>query len=142
MRIATEWVIVAGMGARAGVGVVAVLAAGIAAAAGYLGDWFSGLGLPFGGGPAATTTASKDVAKDEVKADGGRTRVVVQGEQCMLAGDATPRACDAVCKEVPASASGATSAADVDATVGSQATVDALRACLQGRGVKVQVLSE
>lgn len=133
MRTAAASVIVASMSARRNrVGVVAVLVAGVAALAGYLNNWFAGLGLPFGGPPGAS--APKSV--DEPAEASGKARIVVQGEQCMLAGEAAPRSCDAVCKEVSAGA------ADVDATVGSQRTVDALRACLQGRGVKIQVLSE
>lgn len=120
------------MSARARVGVVAVLVAGIAAAAAYLNNWLAGVGLPLGG--PTEVSAPKDV--DRADAPAARGRVVVQGERCMLAGDAAPRACDAACADVKGKE------VDIDATVGAQKTVDDLRACLQQRGVKVRVDSE
>jgi hypothetical protein len=95
--------------------------------------------LPLGGPPGVT--APKDV--DRADGSGARPRIAVQGEQCMLAGDAAPRACVDVCAETTSAGSaGGKKEVEIDATVGAQKTVDALRACLQGRGVKVRVDSE
>jgi hypothetical protein len=109
-----------------------VLAAAIAALAGYVNNCFTGLGLGPGAAPAAAPAPAKEIAAAAVAV--ARARIVVQGEQCRL-GDAAPRPCDAVCAEVEG-------AAEVEATAGAQRTVDALRTCLQGRGVKVQVVAE
>jgi hypothetical protein len=115
------------------VGVLAIFAALVAA---YFGICLTGLGLP-GPGPSAPSSDAAP-ARTEGKAAGGEARgsVVVQGEQCKLAADAAPRDCKAVCQEV----TGKT--VDVDATGGAQRTVDALRTCLQARGLKVSVQSE
>lgn len=138
MRIPPAWSIVADVSSRSPrVGFLAVLVALAAGAAGYLNNCFAGLGLPLGGpGAGASKQEAANLTKKAEEAAAGPARVVVQGEQCLLAGEATPRACDVVCAEVPAGV------ASVDATVGSQRAVDALKACLQARGVKPQVVSE
>lgn len=113
-----------------------MLAGAVAVAAGYLNNCFTGLGLGPGQGagpPAAAQEAPKPDAKVEAPA---RVRVVVQGEQCRLDGDTAAQGCEALCQAVTASA------AEVEATAGTQGAVDGLKSCLQGRGIKVQVLSE
>lgn len=140
LRSGAGWVMVANVSdppksSRGGtLGVLAIFAALIAA---YFGNCLTGLGLP-GPGPSAPASSDATPAKSAGKAGDGeaRGRVVVQGEQCRLAADAAPRDCQAVCKEV------AGKTVDVDATAGAQRTVDALRTCLQDRGLKVSVQSE
>lgn len=116
-------------------GLVAVLGALVALVAGYLNDCFVGFGLSPGTGspPAAAPVASEK----SPAAASGKLRVVVQGEQCRLDDATTLRDCAGVCAEP---AAGAT--VEVEATAGAQRAVEALRTCLQGRGVKVQVVSE
>ncbi len=120
------------------VGPVAALGVVLVLISAYLGNCFTGLGLP-GPGPGAPAAKDSAARKTEEKAAGERAapaRLVVQGEQCRLGDDPTLRSCDAACAEVPGGR------AEVDATAGAQRTVEALRTCLQGRKVKVQVLSE
>jgi hypothetical protein len=112
------------------VGILAFLAAAVALAAGYLNNCFVGFGLSPGAGLAPAEM--KDAKLDKATT----VRVVVQGEHCRKDGDTATLACDVVCKQVTAGA------AEVEATVGAQRTVDALKACLQARGVKVQVVSD
>jgi len=131
---------VAGVSRPARVGILVVLAGAIAVAAGYLNNCFTGLGLGPGQGagqPQAAVDAAKDIAKDITKAEApAKVRVVVQGEQCRMDGDTAARGCEELCKTITASA------AEVEATAGTQGAVDGLKSCLQGRGIKVQVLSE
>ncbi|MBA3547345.1 MAG: hypothetical protein H0T76_12735 [Nannocystis sp.] len=122
------------------VGIFAVLAVAIAVAAGYLNNCFTGLGFGPGQGAGqleATKDVAKDAARDVTKIDPtGKVRVVVQGEHCRMEGDKATQSCEDLCKEIVASA------ADVEATAGTQGTVDRFKSCLQARGIKVQVLSE
>lgn len=116
-----------------------MLAGAIAVAAGYLNNCFTGLGFGPGQGTGQplTTDVTKDVTKADAKADAtAKVRVVVQGEQCRMDGDTAAQSCEDLCKKLTASA------IEVEATAGTQATVDSLKSCLQGRGIKVQVLSE
>ena len=122
------------------VGPVALLGVVIALVAAYLGNCFQGLGFGVGNG-AGTKEVEKGAAMakktvGEATDAAAKARVTVQGERCRLGDEATPRACDVVCKEVGGAA------AEVEATAGAQRTVEALRTCLQGRGIKVQVVSE
>ena len=128
---------------RAGtLGILVILAALVAA---YFGNCLSGLGLPGPGPGPASPTATTGVkpaeehggeASGKISDEDARARIVVAGEQCRLAAETSPRDCQAVCDEVTGKA------AELDATAGAQRTVDALRTCLQGRGLKVSVLSE
>jgi len=115
-----------------------VLAGAIAVAAGYVNNCFTGLGFAPGAGTGqAEVKATKDVTTSGTKADAtGKLRVVVQGEHCRVDGDATTQGCEDLCKIIKATA------VDVEATAGTQGMVDRLKTCLQGRGIKVQVLSE
>lgn len=109
-----------------------MLAGAIAVAAGYVNNCFTGLGFAPGAG-----TGQAEVKVDATKAGAtGKVRVVVQGEHCRMDGDATTQDCEGLCKQIKASA------VDVEATAGTQAMVDRMKGCLQGRGLKVQVLSE
>jgi hypothetical protein len=127
---------VAGVSKPARVGILAVLAGAVAIAAGYVNNCFTGLGL----GPGAGASGQADVSKkkDDVKpvAAPAKVRVIVQGEHCRMDGEAATQKCDDLCRTVKADA------VDVEATVGAQGTVDSFKACLIGRGLKVQVLSE
>ncbi|MDC0715886.1 hypothetical protein [Nannocystis bainbridge] len=115
-------------------GFVVLLAALVALVAGYLNDCFVGFGLsPNAGSPAPAAESAKPAATPAQT----RVRVVVQGEQCRLGEASEARACDAVCAD---QAAGTT--VEIEATAGSQRAVEALRACLQGRGAKAQVVSE
>lgn len=116
------------------VGFIAVLAAAIAVAAGYVNNCFSGIGLGPGQGPGTAAEVKQDAEKRPEPATSGR--IVVQGEHCRLDGDATTQACDDLCNKIKATA------IDIEATVGAHGTVERLRACLQGRGIKVQIRSE
>lgn len=108
-----------------------MLVGAIAVAAGYVNNCFTGLGFAPGAG-----TGQAEV-KDVTRADAtGKLRVVVQGEHCRVDGDATTQGCEDLCKLIKATA------VDVEATAGTQGMVDRLKTCLQGRGIKVQVLSE
>lgn len=122
---------------------MALLAALVALVAAYFNGCLSGYGLGSGLGSgqgptraevAAKVNEVKDRVKDSVQGP-QRDRIVVQGEQCRRDGEVPTRACDVVCAEVEG-------AAEIEATGGAQRTVDALKACLQARGVKVQVVSE
>lgn len=109
-----------------------MLAGAVAVAAGYLNNCFTGLGF----GPGQSTgqiEAKKDVTKAEPT---GKVRVVVQGEHCRMDGDTTTQGCEDLCKTIQAST------VEVEATAGTQGMVDRLKSCLQGRGLKVQVISE
>jgi len=118
----------------------ATLAVLIALVGAYLGNCFQGLGLSAGDGKGARAVqdGAATVRKTIDEATDGplKARVTVQGERCRLSDEKTPRDCDAVCKELSGGL------AEVEATAGAQRTVDALRTCLQGRGVKVTVLAE
>ena len=121
-------------------GVVALLGLAVALIAGYLGNCFQGLGLGVGEGEGArkveagVATARKTVgAATEAAA---KARVTVEGERCRLGDDVALRDCDEVCEQLDGPA------AEVEATAGAQRTVEALRTCLQRRGLKVQVVSE
>lgn len=122
-----------------------MLGALVALAVGYLNDCFSGLGLspPGAGAPAQAVEPTKveeaEPAKVEPATQGqaAKLRVVVEGELCRLDGAGEARSCEAVCAEL---AEGAT--VEVEATAGAQRTVEALRGCLQGRGVKAKVEAE
>jgi hypothetical protein len=57
--------------------------------------------------------------------------IVVKSEQCVV-GTGEPAPCEAACK---AEAITPATRVEVDATEGAHATVEALRACLTGRGV-------
>jgi hypothetical protein len=118
------------------VGILAVLAGAVAVAAGYVNNCFTGLG--FGSGAGTSGLADVGKKKDDVKpaAAPAKVRVIVQGEHCRMDGDAATQKCDDLCRSIKAEA------VDVEATVGAQGTVDGLKACLLGRGLKVQVLSE
>lgn len=109
-----------------------MLAVAIAVAAGYLNNCFTGLGFGPGQGPGPVE-AKNNVPKADAT---GKVRVVVQGEQCRMDGDTTTQGCEDLCKTIQASA------VDVEATAGTQGMVDRFKSCLQGRGIKVQVLSE
>lgn len=111
-----------------------MLAGAIAVAAGYVNNCFTGLGFAPGAGTGqAEVKATRDVTKADAT---GKLRVVVQGEHCRVDGDATTQGCEDLCKIIKATA------VDVEATAGTQGMVDRLKICLQGRGIKVQVLSE
>lgn len=118
---------------------MALLAALVALIAAYFNGCLAGVGLGPGQAPTRAEVAAKvDAVKDRVKASvegPPRDRIIVQGEQCRHDYEVPTRACDVVCKEVEG-------AAEIEATGGAQRAVDALKACLQGRGVKVQVVSE
>ncbi len=113
-----------------------MLAGAVAVAAGYVNNCFTG----FGFGSGAGTSGQADVGKkqDDVKpaAAPAKVRVIVQGEHCRMDGETATQKCDDLCRSIKADA------VDVEATVGAQGTVDSLKACLLGRGLKVQVLSE
>ncbi len=117
-----------------------MLAGALALAAGYLNNCFTGLGLGPGQGTGlveATKDVAQDVTKPVAKADAtAKVRVVVQGEQCRMDGDSSAHGCEDLCTKITASA------VDIEATAGTQGMVDSLKSCLQGRGIKVQVLSE
>lgn len=118
---------------------MALLAALVALVAAYFNGCLNGYGLGSGQGPtraevAAKVNEVKDRVKDSVQGP-QRDRIVVQGELCRHDYEVPTRACDVVCAEVEG-------AAEIEATGGAQRTVDALKACLQARGVKVQVVSE
>jgi hypothetical protein len=137
LRNAAQSVIVAGVSDRprpSRAGFVAFLGVLVALVAGYLNDCFSGLGLSPNAGQAVPAAA--EPAKPAAKAE-GRVRVVIQGEQCRVGDGAPLRLCDAVCAE---QAAGTT--VEIEATAGAQRAVDALRACVQGRGARAQVVSE
>lgn len=118
------------------VGFVAFLGLLVALVAGYLNDCFVGLGLSPGTGTPAAAPAAP-AAKPAAADVGATIRIVVQGEQCRVDDKAPLRACAVVCAEQPEAAS-----FEIEATAGAQRTVEALRACLQGRGAKVRVASE
>ena len=112
-----------------------MLAGAVALAAGYLNNCFTGLG--FAPGRSAGQVEAKPDVVDVTKADApAKVRVVVQGERCRIDGVATLQNCEDLCNSIQASA------AEVEATAGTQGTVDQFKTCLQGRGIKVQVLSE
>ena len=145
LRRGAGWVIVANVSdrpksSRAG-GLGLLLIAGAAVAA-YLGNCLGSLGLPGPGAtpPAPATATDKPATDKPATGKAGpaeaRVRIVVEGEQCRSDGEPTPRDCKTVCEL----ATGKT--AELDATAGAQGTVDALRTCLQDRGLKVSVLSE
>ena len=120
------------------VGLVAFLGVLVALVAGYLNDCFVGFGLSPGTGAPAAPAAAPAAPAAQPAADVGATiRIVVQGEQCRVDDKAPLRACEAVCAEQPDSAT-----FEIEATAGAQRAVEALRACLQGRGAKVRVASE
>lgn len=114
-------------------GFLAFLGLLVALVAGYLNDCFSGLGLPALSG---TTAPKASEAAAPGKSGEGRARVVVTGETCRVGDAAAAGDCAAACQ----AASGA--AVEIEATAGAQGTVDALRSCLQKRGLKVHVVSE
>ncbi len=112
-----------------------MLVGAIAVAAGYVNNCFTGLGFAPGAGTGQAEV--KAVTTADPKADAtGKLRVVVQGEHCRVDGDATTQGCEDLCKIIKATA------VDVEATAGTQGMVDRLKTCLQGRGIKVQVLSD
>lgn len=118
-------------------GVFALLAVLVALVGAYLGNCFQGLGLSAGDGRGAKQVqegAAK--AKKAVGEAAAKARVTVEGERCRLGDEASPRGCDAVCRDLSGGA------AEIEATAGAQRTVDTLRSCLQGRGVKVTVLAD
>jgi hypothetical protein len=137
LRNAAHWVIVAAVSSRARparLGLLAVLGALVALVAGYFNDCFGGLGLS----PGAPTRAVPAVEATKTAADtAGKVRVVVQGELCRLDSSTELRACDLVCADQVAG-----STVEVEATAGAQRAVEALQACVKGRGAKVQVVSE
>lgn len=109
-----------------------MLAGAVAVAAGYINNCFTGLGFAPGAG-----TGQAEVKSDVKQADANsKVRVVVQGEHCRMDGDAATQGCEDLCKRLKASA------VELEATTGTQAMVDRMKGCLQGRGLKVQVLSE
>jgi hypothetical protein len=118
-------------------GPLAVVAALVALVAGYLNDCFAGLGLaPAPGGKIDT---AREVVQEKVKQTAEAVKavpVVVQGEKCRV-GDTPLRACEEVCGEQAAGAQ-----IEVVAAEGTHRTVEALRECLKGRGVKVKLNSE
>lgn len=122
------------------VGPVALLGLAVALVAGYLGNCFEGVGLGVGNGAGVrkvekgVVTATKTVGAATDAA--AKARITVEGERCRLGDEGPLGACDEACKAVEGAA------AEVEATAGAQHTVEALRTCLQGRGVKVQVVSE
>lgn len=124
---------VASVSRPARVGIVAVLAGAVAVAAGYVNNCFTGLGFAPGAGTGQAEVSKPDVTRADAS---GKLRVVVQGEHCRIDGDATTQGCEDLCKQVKATA------VDIEATAGTQGMVDRLKTCLQGRGLKVQVLSE
>lgn len=107
----------------------------IALVAGYFSNCFGGLGLPGPGTDAPTVRDSANSERPAATGEATRTRVVVQGEQCRVGDDPSPGTCEAACAKL-------TGTAEIEATAGTQRTVDALRKCLQARGVKVQIQSE
>lgn len=109
-----------------------MLAGAVAVAAGYLNNCFTGLGFGPGQGPGQLE-ANHQVTKADAT---GKLRVVVQGEHCRMDGDTTTQGCEALCKTIQAKT------VEVEATAGTQGMVDRLKSCLQGRGLKVQVISE
>lgn len=119
-------------------GPLAVLAALVALVAGYVNDCFSGLG--FAPAPGGRVDEVREVPREErapaASGEVTRTRILVQGEQCRV-GEAAARACDLVCAELAPNAE-----VDVEATTGTQKTVEALRACLKERGVKAHMVAE
>ena len=118
-------------------GLFAFLALLVALVGAYLGNCFQGLGL--GAGVKKDVKKDAAIAKEIVgeSADAAaRARVIVEGERCRLGDESKPRSCEAVCKDLGGGA------AEIQATTGAQRTVDALRTCLQGRGVKVTVIAD
>lgn len=117
-----------------------LLAGLVALIAAYLGNCFQGLGLSAGDGKGAKEVqegaAKAREAVSEATDAAARARVTVDGERCRLGDEASPRGCDAVCRDLGGGA------AEIEATTGAQRTVDALKSCLQGRGVKVTVLAD
>ena len=116
------------------------LALVIALVAGYLGNCFQGLGLSAGDGKGAKEVqegaAKAKKAVGEATDAAAKARVTVEGERCRLGDEVDPRGCDAVCRDLGGGA------AEIEATAGAQRTVDTLKSCLQGRGVKVTVLAD
>ena len=122
-------------------GLFAFLALLVALVGAYLGNCFQGLGLGAGTGAGVKKDVKEGaaIAREIVgeSADAAaRARVIVEGERCRLGDETRPRSCDAVCKDLGGGA------AEIQATTGAQRTVDALRTCLQGRGVKVTVIAD
>jgi hypothetical protein len=120
--------------------VFALLAVLCALIGAYLGNCFQGLGLSAGDGKGAKEVqegaAKAKKAVGEATEAAAKARVTVEGERCRLGDEASPRGCDAVCRDLGGGA------AEVEATAGAQRTVDTLKSCLQGRGVKVTVLAD
>ncbi|WAS97173.1 hypothetical protein [Nannocystis punicea] len=115
------------------VGFLALLTALVGLVAAYLNGCLVGLGLSAN---AIRKQTAAETAKPTAQAD-ARVRVVVQGEQCRLDGRGPLQACDTWCAE---QAPG--TAVEIEATAGAQRAVEGLRTCLQGRGIKAQVVSE
>jgi hypothetical protein len=118
-------------------GPLAAVAALVALVAGYVNDCFSGLG--FAPAPGGRVDEAREVVGEKVQRTAeaiARPRVVVKGEQCRV-GDVGLRPCATVCDELAAGVD-----VEVEATAGTQQTVEALRACLKRRGVKVHLVAE
>ena len=122
-------------------GLFAFLALLVALVGAYLGNCLQGLGLGAGTGAGVKkdvkegAAIAREIVGESADAD-ARARVIVEGERCRLGDETKPRSCDAVCKDLGGGA------AEIQATTGAQRTVDALRTCLQGRGVKVTVIAD
>lgn len=117
---------------------LAILAIGVAVLAAWLGDCLPGLGGGGGGAPAPEGS-SPPPAPAEQKAEPaendepqGTIEIAVQGEECRR-GDEAPVQCPALCDALPTEGVKERRVV-VDATLGTHAAVEALRACLRDAG--------
>lgn len=113
-------------------GVVALLIAGVVAAGYFIRDCLPSFGG--GKGPGAGGAESTEKSEKKTDADKNTVSIVVKGEQCSLAG-ADAMDCAALCEQLKGQHAPDTRV-EIDTTVGTQATVDGFKSCLETGGFR------
>ena len=112
-----------------------LLAGIIALAIAYLRGCIPGLGVGGdpGSAPAESSKSSKSAPATDEAAAGTALRITVDGDRCKR-GSEPPAPCDQVCGALPTDAK--EQRVEVDGTLGTHATVDALKKCLDAKGFR------
>ncbi|OIP41842.1 MAG: hypothetical protein AUK47_05675 [Deltaproteobacteria bacterium CG2_30_63_29] len=127
---------------KGGLGILLLITAAVGAGY-FFKDCLPNFGIGGGGSGTSKESGEKDEVTQTPKPDDNAKNTVavtIKGEECIL-GAAAPQACPKTCADIKEKYPAETRI-EVNATVGTQATVEAFKQCVSDAGFKVSLQSE